>query len=36
MKTMVGQAVPAAAEAHGGAEPHPQPVEDPRLEQGDA
>jgi len=33
-QTMVRQAVPAAMEAHGGAEPHPQPGKDPTLEQG--
>jgi len=28
-QTMVGQAVPAAVEVHRGADPHPQPGEDP-------
>jgi len=31
---MMRQAVPAAMEAHGGADPHRQPREDPRLELG--
>jgi len=35
-QTMVGQALPAAMEQHGGADPHPQPGDDPTLEQGDA
>jgi len=33
-QTLVRQADPAALEAHGGADPHPQPGEDPTLEQG--
>jgi len=33
---MVRQAVPAVMEAHGGADPHSQPREDPTPEQVDA
>jgi len=33
-QTMVRQAVPAAMEAHGGADPHLQPGEDPKPDQG--
>jgi len=36
-QTMVRQAVPLQPrEVHGGADPHPQPGEDPTPEQGDA
>jgi len=33
-QTVVGQAVPAAMEIHGRADPHPQPGDDPTPEQG--
>jgi len=37
VKTMMRQAVPLQPMGvHGGAHPHPQPMEDPTLEQGDA